>query len=84
MKLWLNSHLIDNWRHPFKFHSIKGLSVGVIWSAIATALALLYGSTDASQHAMLPSWANYFIFFIIFCGSFIGRLWQQGDKDGDK
>lgn len=86
IKDWLNSHLIWNWKKCFHLHSIKGLSVGVILSALATALALVYGSADASEHALVPSWVTYLIFFLIFAGSFIGRLWhqnQKGDTDDD-
>lgn len=82
MKLWLLNHIIPDWKKCFHFHSVKGLSLGVVASALATGIALVYSSTDASQHAMLPSWLNYFIFFLIFAGSFIGRLWRQGDGDG--
>lgn len=83
MKQWLGKYLIYNWNRPFHLHSIKGLTVGVIFSALSTALALVYGSADASEHALVPAWITYFIFFLIFCGSFIGRLLKQGDKDGN-
>lgn len=83
-KEWLDTKLIHNWKTPWHLHSIQGLSFGVILSALATALALLYSSQDASEHAMLPQWVTYLVYLIIFLGCFIGRLWKQGNKDDDK
>lgn len=85
MKLldWFNRHLIPDWKHPFRFHSIKGITVGMIFTAASAAVALWYGSEDASQHALYPRWLTHLIFFIILIGCFIGRLWKQGDKDGN-
>lgn len=78
---WFNMKLIDGWKHPFRFHSIKGITIGMILSAVATGLALAYSSQDASQHALYPRWVNDGVFFLIFAGSFIGRLWKQDKKN---
>jgi len=81
---WLNKHLVDGWNRPFRFHSIKSVTVGMVLSSASTGLALVYGSADPLQHAMIPHWMTSAIFFVIFTGSFIGRLWKQkGKKDGD-
>ena len=81
MIAWLNAKLISCWKDPLHLHSMKGITFGMLVSGLSTALALLYGSQDASQHAMLPRWANYLVFFIIFTGCFIGRLWKQEPPD---
>ena len=80
---WLNDRLITNWRKCFQLHCIKGLTFGIVLSALSTGLAIVYGSADASQHALIPSWLTYIVFFCIFTGSFIGRLWYQSPKEGD-
>lgn len=81
---WLDKNLVAGWRRPFKFHVIKGITAGMVFTSMSAAIALWYGSEDASQHALYPRWVTDLIFFTILVGCFVGRLWNQGDKNGDK
>jgi len=69
--------LIEDWKKGLRLYSTRFHIIGLIFSATGTGLALLYGAQDSVQHAMLPTWITYPIFFFIFVGAFIGRFIKQ-------
>lgn len=73
----IKSMIIPNWRDWKRMYTTWFHLAGLIFSGVGTGLAIVYGSLDSIQHSLLPSWATYSIFFIMFLGAAIGKFIRQ-------
>ena len=67
--------LVPNWRQAHLWHSMRGMSAGVILTAVAGALAL--SASAASWISVFGLGIVLIVAAVIFLASMVGRLLMQ-------